>query len=311
MPTFGVTAYTPNRAVAEAVHRVFPAATRAKNGSLSGMGHWPGRTTSSQHQIRVDHDTESVVVYQAYPPVGPSRHRAPTALCRRSRLNRTTWIKPSFRWLTHRGNWAGKSGQERVPAVRITRRGWATALSRAVLTTADHDAPARAAVHVQRDPERPVRDTPLNHHRNHAGIGRALIRAFTQEWVIGLTDIIPRVHRIADLVHTGQAKKAKRLLSPERIYPVPSEIARRIIPAGHARSRLVHLGRAPVHLADPARPAPACSGGQVPVRPHGRPRVFDRGVVKCAGARPGGIPADDLTEVGAGAQDGAGPFLLI
>ncbi|WP_169983267.1 hypothetical protein [Microbispora sp. H10836] len=39
----------------------------------------------------------------------------------------------------------------------------------------------------------------------------------------------PRVRRIASLVQSGQAAKAQRLLPPERVYPVPQGIGRRLL----------------------------------------------------------------------------------
>ncbi|GAA3444640.1 hypothetical protein Pve01_47080 [Planomonospora venezuelensis] len=183
----------------------------------------------SQYQVRADYDAETIVMYQAYPvAVAEAALRAGRFVPPFS-FNRMTWIKPSFLWLMHRSNWAQKSGQERVLAVRVTREGWHEALCRAVLTTADPRAVDRAAVHVQWDPERSLRGAALNHYSIQAGIGRGLIRAFAEEWVVGLTDITPQVRKIADLVRAGQPAKTQRLLPPERLYPVPREIGRRLL----------------------------------------------------------------------------------
>ncbi|MFI0462896.1 hypothetical protein ACH347_02310 [Saccharopolyspora sp. 5N102] len=55
-------------------------------------------------------------------------------------------------------------------------------------------------------PERSMRGAALNDYSIQVGIGRALSGRFAEEWV-------------------GQSVKAKRLLPPERIYPVPRAIA--------------------------------------------------------------------------------------
>lgn len=185
-----------------------------------------------RYQVRADHDAGTIVVYQAYPPavadaaVAAGRFAAPFS------FHRMTWIKPSFCWLMHRSNWARRAGQERVLAVRMTRQGWEEALSRAVLTTADPAAVARAAVHVQWDPERSLRGAALNHYSIQVGIGRELIRTFTDDWVVSLTDLTPRVRRAAALVQGGQAAKAQRLLPPERVYPLPGALEGRLFPRG-------------------------------------------------------------------------------
>ncbi|MFB9718480.1 DUF4291 domain-containing protein [Planobispora longispora] len=184
---------------------------------------------SSQYQVRADYDAETIVVYQAYPAsVADPALRAKRFVPPFS-FNRMTWIKPSFLWLMHRSNWGQKAGQERILMVRITREGWHEALSRAVLTTADPSTVGRAAVHVQWDPERSLRGAALNHYSIQVGIGRGLIRTFADEWIADLADLTPRVRKIASLAQGGQAAKAQRLLPPERVYPVPPEIGRRLL----------------------------------------------------------------------------------
>ncbi|WP_340384635.1 DUF4291 domain-containing protein [Streptomyces sp. SS7] len=185
---------------------------------------------TAQYQIRADYDARTIVVYQAYAPaiadaaLHAGRFVAPFS------FHRMTWIKPSFRWLMHRSNWARKPGQERVLAVRITRAGWEEALSRAVLTTADPAAVAQAAVHVQWDPERSPRGAALNHYSIQVGIGRHLIRAFTDDWIVGLTDLTPQIRKAATLLHTGHAAKAQRLFPAERPYPVPRVLEDVVLP---------------------------------------------------------------------------------
>ncbi|THA80068.1 DUF4291 domain-containing protein [Streptomyces sp. A0592] len=178
---------------------------------------------ASQYQIRADYDARTIVVYQAYSPaIADAALRAGRFVAPFS-FHRMTWIKPSFLWLMHRSNWARKPGQERILGVRITRQGWEEALSRAVPTTADPEAVAHAAVHVQWDPERSPRGAALNHYSIQVGIGRHLIRTFTDDWIVGLTDLTPQARKAATLIQTGHAAKARRLLPAERPYPWPRE----------------------------------------------------------------------------------------
>ncbi|MFE6867919.1 DUF4291 domain-containing protein [Kitasatospora sp. NPDC057692] len=178
--------------------------------------------------IRADFDADTVVVYQAYAPAVAEAALAAGRFVPPFSFGRMTWIKPSFRWLMHRSNWARKPGQERVLAVRITRAGWEEALGRAVLTTADPAALARAEVHVQWDPERSPRGAALNHYSIQVGVGRTLIRTFAEEWITGITDLTPQVRRISDLLQGGRAAQAQRLLPPERPYPLPPALAARL-----------------------------------------------------------------------------------
>ncbi|MFD1908579.1 DUF4291 family protein [Paenibacillus rhizoplanae] len=40
------------------------------------------------------------------------------------RIDRMTWIKPSFLWMMYRAGWATKTDQERILAIDITREGF-------------------------------------------------------------------------------------------------------------------------------------------------------------------------------------------
>ena len=143
----------------------------------------------------------------------------------------------------HRSNWGLKSAQERVLCVRVARAGWEKALSLACLTSfvpglfANPDEWAvrfaAAPVHLQWDPERTLRGTGLPHSSIQVGLSRHVIREYVDEWVTGIEDITPRVRKIYDLLQSGQADKAKRLLPPERVYPVSSELGRRLLIAGN------------------------------------------------------------------------------
>ncbi|MFE1876895.1 DUF4291 domain-containing protein [Streptomyces sp. NPDC059496] len=187
-----------------------------------------------QHQIRADYDARTIVVYQAYSSaIADAALRAGRFVPPFS-FQRMTWIKPSFLWLMHRSNWARKPGQERVLAVRMTREGWERALSEAVRTTADPKAVARAAVHLQWDPERSVRGAALNHYSIQVGIGRHLIRTFAEDWVVGITDFTPQVRKAATLVRNGRAAQAQRFLPAERVYPMSRSMEERLSP-DHAR----------------------------------------------------------------------------
>src|SRR5579859_4152585 len=86
------------------------------------------------HEIRADYDAATITVYQAYGDPIADAAVAANRFVPPFSLNRMTWIKPSFLWLMERSDWGRKPGQERILAVRITRDGWESALSQAVLT---------------------------------------------------------------------------------------------------------------------------------------------------------------------------------
>ena len=190
------------------------------------------------NEIRATYDAQTITVYQAYAPniaapaVQAQRFVAPFS------FGRMTWIKPSFLWLMERSNWARKSGQENIVAVRITRSGWEEALSLGVLTSheaaAYRDASAwRAAfdaapVIVQWDPERSIRGADVGFNSIQVGLSHHIIEKYVAEWIVEISDCTPLVRKIHALLQAGHADKAKKLLPAERVYEVNEDVARRL-----------------------------------------------------------------------------------
>lgn len=193
----------------------------------------------AEFEIRADYDRDTIAIYQAYSPaiadaaLEAGRFVAPFS------FRRMTWIKPSFLWLMHRSNWGLKSGQDRVLCVRLTRTGWEKALAQACLTSfvpgvfANPNAWAKqfaaARVHLQWDPERTLRGAGLPYNSIQVGLSRHIIQEYVEEWVASIEDITPRVRKMYALLQAGEADKAKRLLPPERVYPVNAELGRRLL----------------------------------------------------------------------------------
>jgi len=139
----------------------------------------------------------------------------------------------------HRSNWGQKSGQQRTLAVRIRRSGWDKTQSIGVLTHPERSVypdPTEwerrfhyAGVHIQWDTERSLRGAGLNHYSIQVGISRRLVREFVDEWIVGIEDLTPEVARIRRLLREGNEKGVRRLLPPERAYPVDPQIGKRIL----------------------------------------------------------------------------------
>ena len=186
-------------------------------------------------QIRADFDRGSIVVYQAYQKdIAESAIRAGRFVEPFS-WNRMTWIKPSFLWLMARSNWGTKSRQEHILAIRIKRDAWERALSLGSLTsfepkTHKHESNWRnqfeqASVHIQWDPERTIHGKKLEHRSIQVGLSRKVIREYTDDWILDISDYTARTRKIRAAYLAGNLKRAKNDLPPERIYPVSSNTA--------------------------------------------------------------------------------------
>lgn len=189
------------------------------------------------HEIRAVYDRDSITVYQAY-----NKQIAQLAFQQQKFVSpfsfqRMTWIKPSFLWLMGRSNWANKSGQEHILAIRIPRDFWEMLLSQSVHTDPSlfqpqHNQPwldifEQAQVHIQWDPERNLKGAKLEHRSIQIGISRFLIHSFNDA-ILSIEDISPKVQKMAQFRREGQYKHAEKLLPKERIYPVSASLKRHL-----------------------------------------------------------------------------------
>jgi hypothetical protein len=150
-----------------------------------------------------------------------------------------TWIKPSFLWLMERSGWGRKSLQERILAVRITRSGWERALSLGVLSSFPpalyrsveewRQELEGSPVRLQWDPERSLRGARLPHDAIQIGLGRAIVDEYADQWTVAIEDLTPRVRKMSHHLREGRADEAERWRPPERPYPVPAALKRRLL----------------------------------------------------------------------------------
>ncbi|MFM2353876.1 MAG: hypothetical protein RLZZ608_1282 [Actinomycetota bacterium] len=189
-------------------------------------------------QVRALYDDETVTVYQAYSPqIAVPAAAAGTFVNTPFKLERMTWIKPSFLWMMYRSGWATKPGQEHVLEIRMLRTGFEHALSQSCLSHFDptvysdeDEWKARrdaTTVRVQWDPERDAHHTALTHRSLQLGLAGEATRRFAAEWVVGITDITPKVRELhRSLGHDSELAG----LPAERPYPL-SEVLRATIGA--------------------------------------------------------------------------------
>lgn len=190
------------------------------------------------YEIRADFDRETLVVYQAFrkeiglPAIEAQKFVTPFS------FTRMTWIKPSYLWLMDRSNWGQKSDQAMILAIRIRRQAWESALREAVLTHPEkkiygsneawRERFEKARIIVQWDPERSLRGAKLEYSAIQVGISRHLIEDYATKWITEIQDYTPLTRKIHAFCRDGEYDKAKKLLPPERVYPVPEEIAKRL-----------------------------------------------------------------------------------
>ncbi len=179
-------------------------------------------------EIRAVYDADTIRVYQAY-----SDSIADSALAHGSfvsppfKMERMTWIKPSFLWMMYRAGWGMKdAGQKRILAIDITREGFEWALAHACLSEVDASLSDRewqqmkdkSPVRVQWDPERDVQLHRLDYRAIQIGLSKDAVARYVHQWIRRIDDLTPLAHRIAALVSAGDIDAAKALLPMERPY---------------------------------------------------------------------------------------------
>lgn len=181
-------------------------------------------------QIRANFNRDTIVVYQAYNEAIADAALAAGKFVEPFSTNRATWIKPSYLWLMERSGWATKSNQTRILAVRITRAGWEEALAHAVETHpetgTDHweQQIEQAPVLIQWDPERSLRGDKLTHRSIQVGLRRQIVERFVNNWTVDIKDLTALTRKIASFRKSGDFDKARRLLPPEKPYPLSEEL---------------------------------------------------------------------------------------
>lgn len=175
------------------------------------------------------YNDETIRVYQAYshaiadPALEHQRFVAPF------KIERMTWIKPSFLWMMYRAGYGHKDdGQRRILAIDITHEGFRWALENSCgshipedMSREDWDAlKARTPVRIQWDPERDIRHNPLGHRSIQIGLKGEAVKRYVDDWIVRIEDITPIAHAIYDHIQAGEDDAARVFVPEERLYTV-------------------------------------------------------------------------------------------
>lgn len=185
-------------------------------------------TQFPRQQIRALFDADTIRVYQAYSHQIADAALAAGRFVPPFKVERMTWIKPSFLWMMYRAGWGHKdAGQARILAIDIRREGFEWALANSCSSHAepgvsreDYEAlKAVRPVRVQWDPERDLHHHPLDHRAIQIGLGGDAVRRYVNEWTVRIGDVTPLAHAIHDLVKARRLDEAAAMLPAEAPYP--------------------------------------------------------------------------------------------
>lgn len=188
-------------------------------------------TSIKNHKkILANFDYEVIRVYQAYNnQIADEAIRLGTfGSC--FKMERMTWIKPSFLWMMYRSGWATKKDQERVLAIDIKRDGFNIILKNVVLSSFDkeiHDnyddwkaLLLNSEVRCQWDPDRDIYGNALENRAIQLGLKGSIVDKYINEWIVKITDITDIVVNIRESIKLKTFND--RMLPREKEYILES-----------------------------------------------------------------------------------------
>lgn len=179
-------------------------------------------------EIRAFYSEDTIRVYQAY-----NKRIADEAVKKGTfgnsfKLDRMTWIKPSFLWMMYRSNWGTKENQEYILAIDIKREAFDFIVRNAVISKYDNsigmnyiewkEQIKKSDIRCQWDPERDLSGNPLEYRSIQLGLRGDAIKRYVTEWIVNITDITNFVKELYEKKSIGL--DISQLLPKEQIYTV-------------------------------------------------------------------------------------------
>jgi len=177
-------------------------------------------------EIRAAYNDESIRVYQAFNKTIAAEAVEKGTFGRHFKLERMTWIKPSFLWMMYRCGWGTKENQEHILAIDIKREAFDFIVKNAIpssykksmgISYSEWQELIKASeIRCQWDPERDIWGRPLGHRSIQLGLRGEAVRKYVNEWIVSITDITDYVHSLDE--KRKQGEDISHLLPGEEIY---------------------------------------------------------------------------------------------
>ena len=180
------------------------------------------------YQIRAVYNEQTITVYQAY-----CNEIALLAVQNQKfvppfKIERMTWIKPSFLWMMYRAGWGEKTGQENILSIKIKRDGFDWAVKNGCLSSFDAQfynsyedwktTLSSSSVRIQWDPEKDIYYRNLNYKSIQIGLKGSAVEKYINEWIVSIENITEKCHLIKEIIDSGDMRLAQSLLPLEENY---------------------------------------------------------------------------------------------
>lgn len=179
-----------------------------------------------KNEIRAVYSKDTIRIYQAYSYDIASEAVKLGTFGSKFKMDRMSWIKPSFLWMMYRSGWGTKKNQEYILAIDLKREGFDYIVSYSVLSTYTEEyyhnreewmrLIKNSDIRCQWDPERDIFGNALNYRSIQLGIRGEILKKYVNEWIVNLTDITEYVNFLRAKKDMNQ--DITELLPNERIY---------------------------------------------------------------------------------------------
>lgn len=178
--------------------------------------------------IKAVYNSDTIRVYQAYNKVIATEAVRNGTFGKNFKMDRMTWIKPSFLWMMYRSGWASKENQEYVLAIDMKREAFDFLVNNAVMSKYQEGIYEsyeewkklirNSDVRVQWDPERDIYGNPLECRSIQLGMRGQAIERYVNEWIVSVTDISEYVRSLK--IKILKEQDILDLLPNEKIYEI-------------------------------------------------------------------------------------------
>jgi hypothetical protein len=186
-------------------------------------------------QIRAVFTEKTIRVYQAYSnKIADPAIKVGTFVSPPFKMERMTWIKPSFLWMMYRAGWGKKTGQEKILAIDITREGFEWALQNSCLSHFESkiyksneewlNIKQNAPVRIQWDPERDIWLNKLDYRSIQIGLSGEAVKRYVNNWIVRINEITPLCNEIQAALKNKETDQAMDMLPDEKKYPLPDSL---------------------------------------------------------------------------------------
>lgn len=170
-----------------------------------------------EKKIYASFDAQTIRIYQAYNHTIADEAIKLGHFGPHFKMERMTWIKPSFLWMMYRAGWASKEGQERILAIDLSIEGFREILQGVVLSTYNkeiyqtdenwREKGKQALVRCQWDPDKDIYSQPMERKAIQLGLRGEMVEKYVHQWTTKITDITAEVREAKKLLGTGDIGK--------------------------------------------------------------------------------------------------------